>query len=146
MRSNSMPLGGRPTDWRTITPQRFSLPCEVLSLPGLTPSLGDLAKGLGIPSLTLKASRICLQFPQGWGNKIPSWRTHTKPCVYQDPGDRAVSPQEMEPNLPASAGHPLQSTVGKPPKGQGHWQQQVQIPVGMSPRGSCCHCPYSKAC
>ena len=46
--------------------------------------------------------------PQDWGRqKLHSWRAHTKSCVHQDPGEKAVTPEETGPDLPASIGGSL---------------------------------------
>ena len=50
----------------------------------------------------------------------------------------AVTPQETEPDLPASVGgSPVEAWVGSGSLwGQGHWQQQSwKMPLGVSPLG-----------
>ena len=46
-------------------------------------------------NLTLKASRIWLQdFHGTGGNRLHSWRTQTRSCMHQDPGERSSDPTE----------------------------------------------------
>ena len=86
---------------------------------------------------------------QDWGKqRLHSWRAHTKQCAHWDPGEGAVTPQETEPELPASVGGSL-AEVGDgcgTPWGQGHWQKKFQeILLGMSPP-RVCHQPHQRAC
>ena len=51
---------------------------------------------------------------------MDSWRTQTKPCAHQDPGEK--TPQKTEPDLPVSVQESLaEAWVDSGlPQGQGH--------------------------
>ena len=69
-----------PLEWR------FWAPCQASQS-------GGPATGGGIPRESdLKASGIWLQdFDRTGGNRLHSWRAHTKYCAHQDPGEGAVT-------------------------------------------------------
>ena len=78
-----------------------------------------------------------------------SWRVQTKPCAYQDPGERISNPTGDWARLACECLGVSSKGVGDSglPRGQGHWLQQsweLQC-AGISPfEGSrhYCHCPY----
>ena len=88
---------------------------KVLSLRSDS-QLGDLAKGLGIPRESdFKGQQDLLaDFHRAGGNRFHSWRTHTKPCVYQDPGDRSSEPTG-DGTKPACWSIPCRGMVGRAP-------------------------------
>ena len=68
-----------PLLWRFWTPHQASQP-------------GDLAKGLGIPRESDSEGQwdLITGLPQAWGKqRLHSWRTQTKSCVYKGPGERS---------------------------------------------------------
>ena len=82
------PSGGWPTNWRTITPKKFSC-CEGSEPHVRLPSLEDLTKELGIPRESdLEGQQdLIKRFPQDWEKQRPqSWGAQTKPCIPQDAG------------------------------------------------------------
>ena len=72
------------------------------------------------------------------GNRDSTLGGHTQSSVHKDPGEGAVTPQETEPDLPASVGgSPEEVGVGCGSlRGQGHWQQKFwEVLLGVSPPG-----------
>ena len=51
------------------------------------------------------------ELTQDWGNRL--WRAQTEPCVHQDPGRIAVTPQETDPDLPVSVQESQKGGVGQ---------------------------------
>ena len=65
-------------------------------------------------------------------------RTHTNSGLHQDPGRRAVTPQETGSDLPASVGgSPVEVWVGSgSPQGKQHWLEHFwKVPPGKIPLG-----------
>ena len=91
---------------------------------------------------TLKASGIWLQdFDRTGGNRDSTLGGHTQSSVcIRTQGKGAVTPEETEPDLPASfEGSPAEAGDGcGSPCGQGHWQQKFwEVLHGMSPPRVC---------
>ena len=91
LRNNQIPypLGGRPTNWRTIISQKFSHRSESSELHVRLPSLGVWHWEEDCPEhLALKASGAWVQeLHRTRGNRDSiHWRAHTISCVHQDPG------------------------------------------------------------
>ena len=99
---------------------------------------GGLATGGGIPRESDFEGQwdLIAGLRQDGGNRVHSWRAHTKQCVHRDPGEGAVTLGETEPDLPASVGgSPAEAGSGcSSPWGQGHWQQKFwEVLLGVSP-------------
>ena len=87
------PLGGRLTNWRTITPKKFSQFCEGSRLHISLRSLGIQPRNWESPgNLTLKVRGIWLQDFLRTGGNRHSWRAQSKSCAHQDPGERNSDP------------------------------------------------------
>ena len=78
---------------KTIIPKKFSHCCESYRPHIRLPSLGIWSRNWESPgNLTLRARRVWLQsFHRTGGNRDP-WRTQTKSCAHQDPGERSSDP------------------------------------------------------
>ena len=91
--------GGQPTNCRAVIP-KISHYCKG-SRPHIRLfNLEVQQRNWESPgNLTWKGSGIWLQnFHRTWGSRN-SWRVQTKPCVDQDPGKAAVTPQETKLDL-----------------------------------------------
>ena len=78
---------------KTIIPKKFSHCCESYRPHIRLPSLGIWSRNWESPgNLTLRARRVWLQsFHRTGGHRDP-WRTQTKSCAHQDPGERSSDP------------------------------------------------------
>ena len=82
----------QPTNWRTIIPKKFLHCCKSSRAHNRFPNLGIWQRYWEPPgNLTLKASGIWLQNFHRTG-ETDSWRTQTKSCAHQDPGESSSDP------------------------------------------------------
>ena len=99
----SYPVGGWPTNWEIIISQRFSYKSES-SWPQVRLSQLEVwhqEKG----HLSIGLWRAWLQeLHRTGGDKLHFWRMHTRSPVHQDPEEKAVTPQEPQPDLPTGPG------------------------------------------
>ena len=136
-------LGGWPTKWKTIMPNKFSHYREDLEPHIRLPSLGMWQRDWESPgNLTLKARGIWLQgFHSTGRNRDSSPGGHRQNFVCTSTQKKeAVTPQETEQKLPAGVGgSSVKAWVSRgSPQGWGDWQQlSGKVAFGVKLLGVC---------
>ena len=80
-------LGRQVTNWKTIIPKKFSHCYENSRPHNRLPKGTENLQGTWLG----RSADLIIEPPQDWGNR-DSWRTHTKSCAHQDPGERSCDP------------------------------------------------------
>ena len=139
--AHTEPPAGRSTNWRTITPKKFSHCCENSRPHNRLPNLGIQRRDWESPgNLTLKVRRIW------WQNFHRTGETETLGGHKQNPMQTrteekgALTPKETQPDLAVSIWESsVEAWVNSGlPWGQGHWQQRSWEPGLRLRMGSTC--------
>ena len=80
-------LGRQVTNWKTIIPKKFSHCCENSRPHNRLPKGTKNLQGTWLG----RSADLTTERPQDWGNR-DSWRTQTKSCAHQNPGERSCEP------------------------------------------------------
>ena len=123
---NLLALSRRPTNWRTIIPQKFSHCYKSSRTHNGFPNQGIQQRDWEAPrNLTLEASGIWLQNFHRTG---VTWRAQTKPCPQQDPGERSTDPTRDWVRLACECPGVSGGGMGWqwPAMGSGQWIQQCR--------------------